>query len=97
MSIYHVLAHVALSMYYSADYPHWRIPCWREQSLFTVLVIGDVKTWTKNTNFDDLANWNGGGIACSNDRKVFPKDMVASIYIQQNDSLQELVSLGMGN
>ena len=59
--------------------------------LFIGIALGDVKTWTKNTNFDDPANWNGGGIACSNDRKVFPKDLVASIFVQSNESLQELV------
>jgi len=31
-------------------------------------------------------------VVCSNDRKVFAKDMMASIYIQTNDTLQELVS-----
>lgn len=55
--------------------------------------VADVKTWTKNTNFDDPANWNGGGVFCSNDKKMFPKELVASIFVQKNESLQELVSV----
>ncbi|XP_067941365.1 protein amnionless-like [Watersipora subatra] len=51
----------------------------------------DQKRWTKTINYDDPDNWNGGGIFCSNDRKVFPKQLVASIFIQKNESLQELV------
>ena len=52
----------------------------------------DMKTWKKNTNFDDPRNWNTGGVKCSNDIKKFPKDMRASVFIQKNESLQELVS-----
>lgn len=53
--------------------------------------LADTKIWQKNTNYDDPANWNGGGVICTNDRKVFAADMVASIVIQRNESLQELV------
>jgi len=27
----------------------------------------------------------------SNDRKIFPKDLIASVYVQKNESIQELV------
>jgi len=28
-------------------------------SIISALVTSDVKTWTKNTNYDDPTNWNG--------------------------------------
>ncbi|KAL5008916.1 hypothetical protein ScPMuIL_014497 [Solemya velum] len=54
------------------------------------ICFGAQKKWTRDTNFENSQNWEGGRAPCGNDVVIIPENS-PTVFIQTNTSIKELV------